>query len=257
MTFYHHISLLVDSKEGDRTKENLASLGLELSSEGEFLVLEISEDDPRWDEIKASVKSLEQMGRASDLKLNAPWAEEVRRLRELGAASKKSQRTESEWFKGYSGQTAEELLALEGKYRTDSLVLAFEEAILQKAELEGSRSLTEEERITLAVEALEREVNNGGYDQFFVNSSREYAAIIVGALQRIGCRKTATITEIAIKALGTTDLTMESIDAVMTGDDQQRLAKLNRCDDSYYKSGEAIADRLFAFIKANKVNIRF
>jgi hypothetical protein len=257
MTFYHHISLLVDNIEGERTKEKLISLGLELSSEDEFLILEISEDDSRWEEIKTSVKSLEQMSRASDLKLNVPWAEERRRLRELGAASKTSQRTEPEWLKGYSGQTAEELLALEGKYRTDSLVLAFEEAILQKARREGSRSLTEEERITLAVEALEREVNNGGYHQFFVNSSREYAATIVDSLQRIGCMKTATITESAIKALGTTVLTVEAIDAVMAGGDEQRLEKLNRCDDSYYKSGEAIANRLFAFIKANKVNIKF
>jgi len=82
---------------------------------------------------------------------------------------------------GARGQT-EQLLALEGKYRIESPVHAFEQGISQKAEREGRQSLTEEERIVLAVEALEREVNNGGYDQFFVNSSREFARIIVGAL---------------------------------------------------------------------------
>jgi hypothetical protein len=42
----------------------------------------------------------------------------------------------------------------------------------------------------------------------------------------------------------------------MAAEDEVRLAKLNRCDDSYYKSAEPIAERLFAFIKANKAAIR-
>jgi hypothetical protein len=261
MTFYHHISVFVDNKDSERTKEKLLGFGLELSPEqkvsgGELLTLEISEEDPRWEEIKGSIQSLERMGRATDMKLTVPWEQEVRRLRELGRASKQSQRSELEWLEGYSHQTAEELLALEGKYRIDSLVLAFEQGIMQKVERDGVQTLTKEERVVLAVEALEREVNNGGYDQFFVNSSREFAATIVGALQRIGCRKTATITQRAIEALGTTDLTVESIEAIMAGDDEQRLTNFNRCDDSYYKSGEPIADRLFVFIKANKVNVR-
>ena len=119
------------------------------------------------------------------------------------------------------------------------------------------QSLTAEERIVLAVEALEREVNNGGYDQFFANSSREFAPTVVAALHRIGCKKTATITQKAIKALGTSDLTVEAIDAAIAADDEQRLAKFNRCDDSYYKGAEPIAERLFAFIKANKTSVSF
>jgi hypothetical protein len=79
----------------------------------------------------------------------------------------------------------------------------------------------------------------------------------VGALQRIGCKKTATITQRAIKALDVADLTSEAIEASMAAEDEVRLAKLNRCDDSYYKSAEPIAERLFAFIKANKAAIRF
>jgi hypothetical protein len=107
----------------------------------------------------------------------------------------------------------------------------------------------------LAVEALEREVNNGGYEQFFVNSSREFAPMVVGALQRIGCKKTANITQKAIEALGISDLRSDAIDAVICTRDEKRAAKLNRCDDSYYKSAEPIAERLFAFIKANRASI--
>jgi len=53
----------------------------------------------------------------------------------------------AESLDGYSGESTEQLLALEGKYRIESLVHAFEQGISQKAEREGRQSLTEEERI--------------------------------------------------------------------------------------------------------------
>ena len=105
---------------------------------------------------------------------------------------------EPKWLDGYSGETVDELIALEGKYRTDSLVLAFEHAMDQKAARVGVGKLTPEERTILAIEALEREVNNGGYDQFFFNSSREYKPVILDALRRIGCPRTAVITQKAL-----------------------------------------------------------
>jgi hypothetical protein len=104
------------------------------------------------------------------------------------------------WLDGYSGQTVAELLSLEGECRIDSLVLAFEQAVDQKGQREGTEALSAEERMVLAIEALEREVNNGGYHQFFVNSSREFVGIIVRALVRINCPKTAEITQRAIDA---------------------------------------------------------
>ena len=66
-----------------------------------------------------------------------------------------------QWLDRYTGQTVNQLLALEGKYRIDSLVLVFEEALDQKEAREGEHALSNEERIVLAVEALQREVDNG------------------------------------------------------------------------------------------------
>src|SRR5438105_806752 len=102
-----------------------------------------------------------------------------------------------QWLDKYSGQTVEQLIALEGEFRIDSVVLAFEQAMDQKAARLGDASLSDEERVILAVEALEREVNNGGYGQFY--SSSEYAPIVVRALRLIGCPKTAEITQKALK----------------------------------------------------------
>jgi hypothetical protein len=150
----------------------------------------------------------------------------------------------------YSGQTVDQLLALEGEYRIDSLVLVFEEALQKKAYREGDRAINDEERLVLAIEALEREVNNGGYQQFFVNSSKEFAPVIVRALERIGCPENAAITQRAIDALHLSSLTVEAIEmAIADGVDEEVL---DNCDKSYFAAREEIAGRLFAFIKANK-----
>ena len=52
--------------------------------------------------------------------------EALRQTQERIAAHVKAQ-PGPKWLDGYSGQSAEQLLSLEGQYRTDSLILAFEQ----------------------------------------------------------------------------------------------------------------------------------
>lgn len=153
----------------------------------------------------------------------------------------------------YDGQTTDELLSLEGAYRTDSLVLAFEQAI----QLKGA--LTENETFVLAVEALEREVNNGGYRQFFFNSSVEFAGIVEAALRAIGCPRTAEITRdaLAVMARATSgDLSPGALTDAAGSEDAALEAALTACDRRYDQTDEAIAQRLFEWIKANRGAIR-
>jgi hypothetical protein len=161
-----------------------------------------------------------------------------------------------QWLDGYRGESVDELIALEGKYRTDSLVLAFEQAMDQKAARIGEDELTAEERIILAIEALEREVNNGGYGQFFVNSSREYAPIIVDALRRISCPKTAEITQNALKIVQKTPMSEEEIENGTWEENEERQDALGECDSHYFERPENIEESLFAFIKANRARIK-
>jgi hypothetical protein len=159
------------------------------------------------------------------------------------------------WLEEYSGQTVDQLIALEGKYRTDSIIVAFEQAMDQKAARVGVAKLSDEERIILAVEALEREVNNGGYAQFFVNSSHEYAPIIVDALLRIGCPATAKITQRAVDAAQLSSGPIAGVTRgqwVVNEDCEKALAD---CDTLYFGGQDNIADQLFAFIKTNKSKI--
>jgi hypothetical protein len=156
------------------------------------------------------------------------------------------------WLGGYSGETIEELIAMASEYRIDSLLAALEEALNQKADEVGELELSDEERIVLAVEALEREVNNGGYGQFFANASGQYSAIIVNALLAIGCHETANVTSGAINALGIEDFSPEAIDAALESENEERDEQLEECDGLYSGAGEDIAGQLFEFVLAHQ-----
>jgi hypothetical protein len=158
------------------------------------------------------------------------------------------------FLNGYSGETADHLISLEGKYRVDSLVLAFEQAMDQKATRVGYDKLSEEESTVLAIEALEREVNNGGYEQFFVNSSRRFAPIIVPSLLRIGCPRTAEITRTALNAVQQAPIAPDLVNR--TPAEEERDDILSECDSLYFEHPENIEESLFAFIKVNRDHIK-
>jgi len=162
-------------------------------------------------------------------------------------------------------------------------LFGLEMAIQQKEELVGQGNLSDQERIVLAVEALEREVNNGGYSQFFINSSGQYAPIIVDALVRIGCPEVAALTRRAIEAIRPVAWAPEAIAAAVSSyaeTESSRWVKvpgsilierspvnepethdamskaLDQCDQSFYQTTENIGGRLIDFVKANKESIR-
>lgn len=58
---------------------------------------------------------------------------------------------------------------------------------------EEMEKLNSSQRVLLIIESLEREINNGGFHQFYWNSSGNYAMETVEALNQIGATKTAGI----------------------------------------------------------------
>ena len=161
------------------------------------------------------------------------------------------------WLQGYSGQSTDQLLALSGEYRIDSIVLAFEEGLQARAQREGREALTQVERDVLAVEAYEREVNNGGHHQFFMNTP-EAAVDIVSALNRIDCRRAAGLARDALRLAGvegtvTIERLAQGVDAAGDGL-VERLVEA--CDNPFYDGTEPIAERLFEYLRANRTAIR-
>lgn len=63
----------------------------------------------------------------------------------------------------------------------------------------GFSALTEPERVVFCVDKLEQEVNNGGFEQYFRNSSGDNAAVTPSALRALGALQVASIVEKALE----------------------------------------------------------
>lgn len=160
----------------------------------------------------------------------------------------------------YAGQSPAELLDCRATHRQDSILAAFATALQHKQERLGKKSLSKEEQMLLAIAALEGEVNNGGYDQFFVNSSHEFAPVIVSALRRVGCGKTAAITQKAITALGLPRASAKAVREAMAKPSARRRKALEACDREFYALlGEAyeIGPKLMAFVAEHRTRYEF
>ena len=164
--------------------------------------------------------------------------------------------TERRWLDAYTGQTTEGLLAMVDAYRPDSIVLAFEAGIAAKAErLGGTDRLTDAERVVLAVEALEREVNSDGFDGLFRVAS-DIVPRLERALMAIG---RSDVAEIATAAIATLDLpgdpTPDAVAAAMDVDDDERDDRLGQLDARYYETAGDLADPLLDYIRAATASV--
>ena len=162
--------------------------------------------------------------------------------------------SELEWLNGYSDEKTDALIAYEGRYRVDSLVVAFEKALYQKAARNEGATLSEQEWVVLAVEALEREVNNGGYMQFFSNSSVSFAPIIADSLRQIGRPDVAQVTMKAVKAarLNAEGVCEAWLDPAIADAASQLMEE---CDAEYFRVAGDLSGPVFDFIKQERANI--
>ncbi|HTB98664.1 MAG TPA: DUF4375 domain-containing protein [Terracidiphilus sp.] len=155
----------------------------------------------------------------------------------------------------YSGQSSSEILALSDTHDHLSLLYAFEWGLQAKGRaIGGETSLNDEERLVLAVLALDREVSNGGFHQFFTNSSYRFAPIIAGCLRRIGCDATAAIAERAIAAVELPAVEPAAIEKAIAKKNPRRDRTFEACDKEYSSLTELV-DKLFAFVRAHQSKI--
>jgi Domain of unknown function (DUF4375) len=109
------------------------------------------------------------------------------------------------------------------------------------------------QKVFSAIWGVESEVNNGGFSQFFLNSSAETAPFLVEALETIGAPKTADICKRAIAVAFPSGLpknpeTMQSIAADFSED---VLEKLESLDQEFFAYPHNLTDLLFAYVSAH------
>lgn len=157
----------------------------------------------------------------------------------------------------YTGQSTDQLLGVADRFRTDSIVVAFDAAIQQKASRNGGDSLSRAERTVVAIEALERDVNNDGFDGLF-RFSASIVADLVPSLIAIGRDDVAELAASAIAELRIDGPpTEEAIVSALDDEDRvdEREARLNALDEAYYRTAGDLAEPLLAYIAAHRDEI--
>jgi hypothetical protein len=159
------------------------------------------------------------------------------------------------WLDGYADQTVDGVLSFEGTEDPYHILATIEQAIQHKWEAEGLLKMTGVMLVIMSVMALSREVNNGGYAQFFINSSCRFASRIVGDLVRIGCPEIADITQQALDSLEIPKLTEPAIEAAIKVVNVKRKRTLDRCDILFYEQ-TGLSEGLLAYVKKHREGIQ-
>lgn len=142
---------------------------------------------------------------------------------------------------------------------TNEFVIAMAEHLDEKTQYgDDVSALSEAERIFYITQSLEMEVNNGGFYQFFYNSSGDFANELVSAFTAIGATATAAICQKAIAAFGREipvdrDEREEMLDELESDEIDEILEE---CDDAFYDYEDDLNELNFNFVMKNKDQFR-
>jgi len=116
----------------------------------------------------------------------------------------------------------------------------------------GLQALTETERTLLAVWVVDAEVNNGGFDQYFFNSSGDLAPETPSALERIGAPRAAALLRRAIERFpdaqpaSTQTARHDQLEALRLDDDESIFEDL---DESWFVDIEDLELQLAHYLR--------
>ncbi|WP_299385383.1 DMP19 family protein [uncultured Lacinutrix sp.] len=139
--------------------------------------------------------------------------------------------------------------------RRDMIVMEIDSYLNEKSEYgENIEKLNSKQRTFLFVENLEREINNGGFNQFYFNSSGDFSQETVNALLEIGAEKTAEIVKKANSEFksGTVPKNRTERQNELELIEGKAEENWNKCDSEFYKYQDNLTELLIAFVIKNK-----
>ncbi len=138
---------------------------------------------------------------------------------------------------------------------TNDFVIAMTEHLDEKTQYgENMSVLSEAERIFYITQTLEMEVNNGGFSQYFYNSSGNFSNELVRAFTAIGADTTAAICQKAIDAFGCEipadrEERIEMLDELESDDFDEILEE---CDSAFFDYQDDLNELNYNFVMKNK-----
>jgi Domain of unknown function (DUF4375) len=155
------------------------------------------------------------------------------------------------------GTTTDEILSHENDAMKDNVLGALLRRLGQKSEKRGWDHLNDTERRLIAVDALNEEVLDGGFKQYFSTSLGADVQMALAGLKEMGATGTA---EIVGRAMA------QFPDNMPPADNEQRAAIIEKieatadpvwkkCDDAYYGSNENLDVLELAYAKKKRADI--
>ena len=126
---------------------------------------------------------------------------------------------------------------------------------------QSPRSLAESrpaERVVWCVTELEREVNNGGFSLYFINSAGALASETVGALHRIGAHQAATLLTEAMAVspspgpAAAKEVREAQVEALLA----PARAVWNRLDQLFFQYPDDLSALLRSFVAAHPLDFK-
>jgi len=118
--------------------------------------------------------------------------------------------------------------------------------------------LATSERVFLLIWELESEVNNGGFHQYFYNSSGALAPNVVDALKTIGAEATADIAQRALNAANAITFWSDDADRQASVNQLSSGARaiLEDLDQQYYACSEDLTLLLYKYVAEHRTEVR-
>lgn len=132
----------------------------------------------------------------------------------------------------------------------NEILIALSESERTKFGKEEFLLQSESQKVFSSVWALESEVNNGGFSQYFLNSSAETAAFVAKALDAIGAPRTADICRRAVERAFPDGLpaTTEEISSAAADFSDELLAELDSVDREFFAYPHDLTELLYDYV---------
>ena len=134
-------------------------------------------------------------------------------------------------------------------------IIALDNYICERCQWgQNLRNLNKEQKIFYFNQELECEVNNGGFAQYFLNSSGNYAHDTVKSLESIGANHTANILQLAINEFPdkTVPSNREIRQKVLMDMPQKANEIWNNLDENFFQYKDDLNSLNMDFVKRNK-----
>lgn len=138
---------------------------------------------------------------------------------------------------------------------TDKLILDLDTYLCELSSYgDKLEKLTEPEKTFYFIQNLEREVNNGGFNQYFYNSSGDFAHQTIISLRQINAIKTVDILQLAIDQFPNSTVPQDRSERqnILEQIEEKANEIWGQLDERFFKYEDNLYDLNIVFIKQNR-----